>query len=568
MSATSPRFVRCIKSNEEKKANNFDRNSVLRQLKYAGVLEALRIRRAGYPNRLPYREFLLRYLPLISKEHIDAIRDSSLSEAGWKSEVAMLIKKNKLVAAILREGQFQLGVTKIFLRTEVLATLDKIKNRFIEASVIKIQRIVRAFIEARKYARLKQATLNLQSHMRGLIARRQHSKMVKELNEHIAAMKKAAAERAARERKEREERERREREERERDEAMSLLDGTENELRGFRKLEDDDGVVLQDEDPVVIKAIKVACQAIEKAAASYQKSSELFLAAAKNAAQTVHNASVSTNQQLKHRNEARRIRIRKAEEERRRLAQIEAERKRKELAREAAELISMRKEEQRQRQVQKAILQLRRQNEQRELAAMRTEESNQRAVAAELERRRKLEEARRIREEQLRVKRELALMRKEEKRTRWLVAEERRLEQLRLQEEMKRDMANQARELLQMRREELAQRKREGDLLRRWRNARAKWKEFERAREAEERYLMHHSEEEQEALRRAEEQAERDKIAAWRERVLMQNEDGASRTMNLSYTMKARMEHIAELEAEAERQEDEDRESALEAIRR
>ena len=199
---------------------------------------------------------------------------------------------------------------------------------------------------------------------------------------------------------------------------------------------------------------------------------------------------------------------------------------------------------------------------------MRAEEANQRAVAAELERRRKMEEARRIREEKLRVKRELELMRKEEKRTRWLVAEEKRFEQLRLQEEKKRDMANQARELLQMRREELAQRKREGDLLRRWRKARAKWIEFERAREAEERALMHRSEEEQDALRRAEEQAERDKIAAWRERVLMQNEDGASRTMNLSYTMKARMEHIAALEAEAERQQEEERESALDAIRR
>ena len=209
--------------------------------------------RADHLNWNRYRDFLLRYLPMISKEHIDAIRESSLSESEWKGEVTALIKKNKLVAAILREGQYQLGVTKIFLRTEVLATLDKVKNRFIEASVIKIQRIVRAFVEAKRYARLKMAALNLQSHMRGLIARKQHSKMVKELNEHIAAMKKATAEREARERKEREERERREREERQRDEAMSLLDAAENELRGFRKLEDDDGVILQDKDPVVVK---------------------------------------------------------------------------------------------------------------------------------------------------------------------------------------------------------------------------------------------------------------------------------------------------------------------------
>ena len=65
---------------------------------------------------------------------------------------------------------------------------------------------------------------------------------------------------------------------------------------------------------------------------------------------------MSTNQQLKHRNEARRIRIRKAEEERKRLARLEAERKRKELAREAAELMAMRKEEERQRKVETVCL--------------------------------------------------------------------------------------------------------------------------------------------------------------------------------------------------------------------
>jgi myosin heavy subunit len=52
MQATTPRFVRCIKSNTQKRPMIFEAPNCLRQLKYAGVMEALRVRRAGFPNRV------------------------------------------------------------------------------------------------------------------------------------------------------------------------------------------------------------------------------------------------------------------------------------------------------------------------------------------------------------------------------------------------------------------------------------------------------------------------------------------------------------------------------------
>ena len=48
---TTPHYVRCVKPNLIKQANSLDSGEVLRQLRYAGMMEAIRIRRQGYANR-------------------------------------------------------------------------------------------------------------------------------------------------------------------------------------------------------------------------------------------------------------------------------------------------------------------------------------------------------------------------------------------------------------------------------------------------------------------------------------------------------------------------------------
>ena len=51
LNSTSPHYVRCIKSNDQKEAFQLDQKRCVQQLRACGVLETIRISAAGYPSR-------------------------------------------------------------------------------------------------------------------------------------------------------------------------------------------------------------------------------------------------------------------------------------------------------------------------------------------------------------------------------------------------------------------------------------------------------------------------------------------------------------------------------------
>ena len=62
---TQPHFIRCIKSNALKQPDAFDAPLCLEQLRYSGLFEAIRIRRAGYAHRETHASFARRYAVLV-----------------------------------------------------------------------------------------------------------------------------------------------------------------------------------------------------------------------------------------------------------------------------------------------------------------------------------------------------------------------------------------------------------------------------------------------------------------------------------------------------------------------
>ncbi|XP_074658993.1 unconventional myosin-Id-like [Tubulanus polymorphus] len=138
-----PYYVRCIKPNDEKSAHAFNEQRVQHQVMYLGLLENVRVRRAGFAYRMPYRNFLLRY--------------KCISQYTWPNYRG---NDRDGVEALLSEQGFaddvQYGRSKIFIRSpRTIFTLEGKRSAMIPGIVIFLQKMVRgmlARIRARKMA--------------------------------------------------------------------------------------------------------------------------------------------------------------------------------------------------------------------------------------------------------------------------------------------------------------------------------------------------------------------------------------------------------------------------------
>lgn len=129
LESTEPHFVRCILPNLEKRANKFDKNLVLGQLRCNGVLEGIRITRAGYPNRMMFDEFIQRY---------SIICDNELSSPQNKTNCEIILKFVKL-----NPEDFKVGLTKIFFKNGILGKLEIIRDLALKNIFTDLQKVIR-----------------------------------------------------------------------------------------------------------------------------------------------------------------------------------------------------------------------------------------------------------------------------------------------------------------------------------------------------------------------------------------------------------------------------------------
>ncbi|XP_061384419.1 myosin-I heavy chain [Danaus plexippus] len=211
LQATDVWYVRCIKPNENKVAGKYNDQLVLEQLRYLGMNEIVRIRRDGFPVHLPTPLFGARYRCLLPHPR-----------------PATPLTKDIMALVDAPDDDWQIGHTKIFMRSSVHGPLEARRTALLHKSALLIQKWYKGSIKRRQYLqwrraavvlqaawrgwferaaflRLRRAALTLQRHLRGAFAREvaaalREMKMVNQeiklREERNSMVEKAAAERA------------------------------------------------------------------------------------------------------------------------------------------------------------------------------------------------------------------------------------------------------------------------------------------------------------------------------------------------------------------------------------
>ncbi|NWW98336.1 MYO15 protein, partial [Caloenas nicobarica] len=161
-------FIRCITPNPKKLSSIFDVEYVTCQLRHSGILEAIHIRKKGYPVRLPFQNFLARYGLLAGRGH------NCLEEREGCAAVLSCVVGNP-------SDLYQIGVTKVFLKEKARQLLERRWNQRQSWAIVTLQRNFRCLLHRRRLHVLQEKVIIIQAHFRGYQARKRYRRLKKTL---------------------------------------------------------------------------------------------------------------------------------------------------------------------------------------------------------------------------------------------------------------------------------------------------------------------------------------------------------------------------------------------------
>lgn len=148
ISKTSSHYIRCIKPNDLNICDNFNRIRVNQQIKYSGILAAIKVSRAGYPIRFKKDMFQKRYSIINNIENYESLLQN------------------------ISEKEYAIGNTKIFLKNDAYDNLEEKRKKVVIKKITLIQSKVRCFIMRKKYLNYLKNIVKCQSTIRILLAKK------------------------------------------------------------------------------------------------------------------------------------------------------------------------------------------------------------------------------------------------------------------------------------------------------------------------------------------------------------------------------------------------------------
>uniref|UniRef100_A0A9J7XV26 Myosin IXAb n=1 Tax=Cyprinus carpio carpio TaxID=630221 RepID=A0A9J7XV26_CYPCA len=152
---SEPYFVKCIRSNAEKLPLRFNEALVLRQLRYTGMLETVRIRRSGYSVKYSFQEFAHHFRVLLPA-------DFHASQTGIRQF---------LQSVDLETNGHQVGKSTVFLQERLRQRLQDQLHQEVLRRIVCLQRSFRTQQERRRFCRQRRAATLLQRWWRDCLTR-------------------------------------------------------------------------------------------------------------------------------------------------------------------------------------------------------------------------------------------------------------------------------------------------------------------------------------------------------------------------------------------------------------
>lgn len=150
LNSTDPHFIKCLKTNQVKKAGVFEGEYCLRQITYLGLLEVVNIRRQGFPVRRDVPNFMSRYKVL----------DDSCADP------------KALLGKIGMAGKWQMGKTMVFMKDEQFLALETLRGLRLEKSVVCIQAFLKGEFARQCWKKYSEGYLLAQQVTRGFFGRK------------------------------------------------------------------------------------------------------------------------------------------------------------------------------------------------------------------------------------------------------------------------------------------------------------------------------------------------------------------------------------------------------------
>ena len=195
--STEPHYIRCLKPNDAAKPNMMTRRRLTEQLRYGGVLEAVRVARMGFPVRMNHSLFYQTYrviLPTVSDQKLSFSLEGHDAQKSCISLVDMLLEKGKKdyetgsqtpheegitrserirrmqvqpIPMIFPKTDVQLGQSKVFMRKPAHDALEAHKVFHQTAAATIIQAWIRGLQKRVRHLILYDAVLTAQRFYRG-----------------------------------------------------------------------------------------------------------------------------------------------------------------------------------------------------------------------------------------------------------------------------------------------------------------------------------------------------------------------------------------------------------------